>query len=195
MRTRLSQRLHVCTVFVGLWNLSRVAILWIYCCLSQEPVIQHVVGSKDVDYYKTSGTLRLKIYQILASCRAIEDLAVRYDRNVVTVTLWRKCTAIEKLSSLGRPYYKCTEVYPWDTNSINWVDILLSRYDERVRDLLDFSIYLDISDDVKFAWKIQVWLSPSCVPYNNQKTLLSKTWIKEEEIPHVACLFPLTCHT
>uniref|UniRef100_A0A061S214 Phosphoribulokinase n=1 Tax=Tetraselmis sp. GSL018 TaxID=582737 RepID=A0A061S214_9CHLO len=28
-------------------------------------------------------------------------------------------------------------------------------YDERVRDLVDFSIYLDISDDVKFAWKIQ----------------------------------------
>jgi phosphoribulokinase len=24
-----------------------------------------------------------------------------------------------------------------------------------VRDLLDFSIYLDISDEVKFAWKIQ----------------------------------------
>lgn len=28
-------------------------------------------------------------------------------------------------------------------------------YDERVRDLLDFSIYLDVSDEVKFAWKIQ----------------------------------------
>lgn len=28
-------------------------------------------------------------------------------------------------------------------------------YDERVRDLLDYKIYLDISDDVKFAWKIQ----------------------------------------
>ena len=28
-------------------------------------------------------------------------------------------------------------------------------YDERVRDLLDFKIYLDISDDVKFAWKLQ----------------------------------------
>lgn len=27
--------------------------------------------------------------------------------------------------------------------------------DSRVRDLLDFSIYLDISDDIKFAWKIQ----------------------------------------
>lgn len=28
-------------------------------------------------------------------------------------------------------------------------------YDERVRELYDFSIYLDISDEVKFAWKIQ----------------------------------------
>lgn len=28
-------------------------------------------------------------------------------------------------------------------------------YDERVRDLYDFKIYLDISDEVKFAWKIQ----------------------------------------
>lgn len=27
--------------------------------------------------------------------------------------------------------------------------------DPRVRDLLDFTIYLDISDDIKFAWKIQ----------------------------------------
>jgi phosphoribulokinase len=27
--------------------------------------------------------------------------------------------------------------------------------DSRVRDLLDFTIYLDISDDIKFAWKIQ----------------------------------------
>jgi phosphoribulokinase len=27
--------------------------------------------------------------------------------------------------------------------------------DERVRKLIDFSIYLDISDDIKFAWKIQ----------------------------------------
>ncbi|GLJ18889.1 hypothetical protein SUGI_0337520 [Cryptomeria japonica] len=28
-------------------------------------------------------------------------------------------------------------------------------YDARVRNLLDFSIYLDISDEVKFSWKIQ----------------------------------------
>ncbi|KAF8651792.1 hypothetical protein HU200_063312 [Digitaria exilis] len=35
------------------------------------------------------------------------------------------------------------------------IDGLHPMYDERVRDLLDFSIYLDISDEVKFAWKIQ----------------------------------------
>jgi len=28
-------------------------------------------------------------------------------------------------------------------------------YDARVRELLDFKVYLDISDDIKFAWKIQ----------------------------------------
>jgi phosphoribulokinase len=28
-------------------------------------------------------------------------------------------------------------------------------YDKRVADLIDFKIYLDISDDIKFAWKIQ----------------------------------------
>jgi phosphoribulokinase len=28
-------------------------------------------------------------------------------------------------------------------------------YDERVRDLLDLKIYLDISDEIKFAWKVQ----------------------------------------
>lgn len=28
-------------------------------------------------------------------------------------------------------------------------------FDERVRDLVDFKIYLDISDEIKFAWKIQ----------------------------------------
>ncbi|OAY73095.1 Phosphoribulokinase, chloroplastic, partial [Ananas comosus] len=35
------------------------------------------------------------------------------------------------------------------------IEGLHPMYDARVRDLLDFSIYLDISNDVKFAWKIQ----------------------------------------
>uniref|UniRef100_A0A2P2KZJ8 Phosphoribulokinase, chloroplastic n=1 Tax=Rhizophora mucronata TaxID=61149 RepID=A0A2P2KZJ8_RHIMU len=36
------------------------------------------------------------------------------------------------------------------------IEGLHPMYDGRVRDLLDFSIYLDISNEVKFAWKIQV---------------------------------------
>lgn len=35
------------------------------------------------------------------------------------------------------------------------IEGLHPMYDERVRSLLDFSVYLDISDDVKVAWKIQ----------------------------------------
>ncbi|MCO5548573.1 hypothetical protein L7F22_002033 [Adiantum nelumboides] len=35
------------------------------------------------------------------------------------------------------------------------IEGLHPMFDARVRELLDFSIYLDISDEVKFAWKIQ----------------------------------------
>ncbi|CAI0418474.1 unnamed protein product [Linum tenue] len=35
------------------------------------------------------------------------------------------------------------------------IEGLHPMFDERVRKLLDFSIYLDISNEVKFAWKIQ----------------------------------------
>eukprot|EP00274_Cyanoptyche_gloeocystis_P006716 CAMPEP_0196667510 /NCGR_PEP_ID=MMETSP1086-20130531/65119_1 /TAXON_ID=77921 /ORGANISM="Cyanoptyche gloeocystis , Strain SAG4.97" /LENGTH=452 /DNA_ID=CAMNT_0042004849 /DNA_START=49 /DNA_END=1408 /DNA_ORIENTATION=- len=43
-------------------------------------------------------------------------------------------------------------IYP---NHIIVVEGLHPMYDPRVRELLDFSIYLDISDEVKLAWKIQ----------------------------------------
>jgi phosphoribulokinase len=35
------------------------------------------------------------------------------------------------------------------------IEGLHPMYDARVRDLLDFKVYLDISDEIKFAWKIQ----------------------------------------
>jgi len=35
------------------------------------------------------------------------------------------------------------------------VEGLHPMYDDRVAELLDFTIYLDISDEIKFAWKIQ----------------------------------------
>eukprot|EP00879_Flechtneria_rotunda_P000142 GHRR01000209.1.p1 GENE.GHRR01000209.1~~GHRR01000209.1.p1 ORF type:complete len:398 (+),score=126.83 GHRR01000209.1:57-1196(+) len=39
--------------------------------------------------------------------------------------------------------------------SILVIEGLHPFYDESVRDLVDFKIYLDISDEIKFAWKIQ----------------------------------------
>jgi phosphoribulokinase len=44
------------------------------------------------------------------------------------------------------------KVYP---NRIVVIEGLHPMYDERVRSLLDFSVYLDIDDEVKIAWKIQ----------------------------------------
>ncbi|OLP17527.1 phosphoribulokinase [Leptolyngbya sp. 'hensonii'] len=40
-------------------------------------------------------------------------------------------------------------------NHVVVIEGLHPLYDERVRGLLDFSVYLDITDDVKIAWKIQ----------------------------------------
>ncbi len=42
-----------------------------------------------------------------------------------------------------------------EPNHIIVIEGLHPMYDERVRSLLDFSVYLDISDEVKIAWKIQ----------------------------------------
>lgn len=42
-----------------------------------------------------------------------------------------------------------------DPNHIVVIEGLHPLYDERVRSLIDFSVYLDISDEVKIAWKIK----------------------------------------
>ncbi len=42
-----------------------------------------------------------------------------------------------------------------EPNKIIVIEGLHPLYDERVRSLLDFSVYLDISDEVKINWKIQ----------------------------------------
>ncbi|CCH66443.1 Phosphoribulokinase [Richelia intracellularis HH01] len=42
-----------------------------------------------------------------------------------------------------------------EPNHIVVLEGLHPLYDERLRELLDFSVYLDISDEVKIAWKIQ----------------------------------------
>jgi phosphoribulokinase len=42
-----------------------------------------------------------------------------------------------------------------EPNNVVVIEGLHPLYDERVRSLLDFSVYLDLSDEVKIAWKIQ----------------------------------------
>ena len=42
-----------------------------------------------------------------------------------------------------------------DPNHIVVIEGLHPLFDERVRSLIDFSVYLDIENDVKAAWKIQ----------------------------------------
>ncbi len=42
-----------------------------------------------------------------------------------------------------------------EPNHVIVIEGLHPLYDQRVRDLIDFSVYLDISDEVKIAWKIQ----------------------------------------
>ncbi len=42
-----------------------------------------------------------------------------------------------------------------EPNHVVVIEGLHPLYDERVRDLIDFSVYLDITDEVKIAWKIQ----------------------------------------
>ena len=44
---------------------------------------------------------------------------------------------------------------PSKTPQVLVIEGLHPFYDQRVRDLVDFKIYLDISDEIKFAWKIQ----------------------------------------
>lgn len=58
------------------------------------------------------------------------------------------------------------------------------RYDARVRDLLDFSIYLDISNEVKFAWKIQV----TCLPPSPPLLINPTNFIKIFTQPLFPCL-------
>ena len=68
--------------------------------------------------------------------------------------------ALKSGKSIEKPIYnhETGEIDPperVDPNHIIVIEGLHPLYDERVRSLLDFSVYLDISDDVKIAWKIQ----------------------------------------
>lgn len=74
--------------------------------------------------------------------------------------MYEQIKALKEGNSIDKPIYnhETGELDPperVDPNKVVVIEGLHPLFDERVRGLLDFSVYLDISDEVKIAWKIQ----------------------------------------
>lgn len=74
--------------------------------------------------------------------------------------MYEQIKALKEGRAVDKPIYnhETGEIDPPERvnpNHIIVVEGLHPLYDARVRELLDFSVYLDISDEVKIAWKIQ----------------------------------------
>ncbi|RMG12227.1 MAG: phosphoribulokinase [Cyanobacteria bacterium J055] len=74
--------------------------------------------------------------------------------------MYEQIKALKEGRGIDKPIYnhETGELDPperIEPNNIVVIEGLHPMYDERVRSLLDFSVYLDISDEVKIAWKIQ----------------------------------------
>ncbi|RMF65136.1 MAG: phosphoribulokinase [Cyanobacteria bacterium J069] len=74
--------------------------------------------------------------------------------------MYEQIKALKEGKSIEKPIYnhETGMIDPPETvhpNHIVVIEGLHPMHDERVRSLLDFSVYLDIDDEVKIAWKIQ----------------------------------------
>jgi phosphoribulokinase len=74
--------------------------------------------------------------------------------------MYEQIKALKEGKTIQKPIYnhETGMIDPPETvtpSPILVIEGLHPMYDERVRSLLDFSVYLDISDEVKIAWKIQ----------------------------------------
>ncbi|MEL6137190.1 MAG: phosphoribulokinase [Cyanobacteria bacterium J06626_23] len=74
--------------------------------------------------------------------------------------MYEQIKALKEGKPIDKPIYnhETGELDPPEPvmpNHVIVIEGLHPLYDERVRGLLDFSVYLDISDEVKIAWKIQ----------------------------------------
>ncbi len=74
--------------------------------------------------------------------------------------MYEQIKALKEGHGVNKPIYNhetgMIDPPEWiEPNHIIVVEGLHPLYDERVRSLLDFSVYFDISDEVKIAWKIQ----------------------------------------
>lgn len=74
--------------------------------------------------------------------------------------MYEQIKALKEGKAIDKPIYnhETGELDPperIEPNRVVVIEGLHPIYDERVRGLLDFSVYLDISDEVKIRWKIQ----------------------------------------
>jgi phosphoribulokinase len=74
--------------------------------------------------------------------------------------MYEQIKALKNGQAIEKPIYnhETGEIDPperIEPNKIIVIEGLHPLYDERVRSLIDFSVYLDISDEVKINWKIQ----------------------------------------
>jgi len=74
--------------------------------------------------------------------------------------MYEQIKALKEGQSISKPIYNHVNGTIDTPETVNPTPIVIIEglhpmVDERVRSLLDFTIYLDISDEVKFAWKIQ----------------------------------------
>ncbi|MBW4488048.1 MAG: phosphoribulokinase [Trichocoleus desertorum ATA4-8-CV12] len=74
--------------------------------------------------------------------------------------MYEQVKALKNGQSIDKPIYNhetgtLDPAERIDPNHIIVIEGLHPLHDERVRSLLDFSVYLDISDEVKIAWKVQ----------------------------------------
>jgi phosphoribulokinase len=74
--------------------------------------------------------------------------------------MYEQIKALKEGKAIDKPIYnhETGELDPperVEPNKVIVIEGLHPLYDERVRELLDFSVYLDISDEVKINWKIQ----------------------------------------
>jgi len=74
--------------------------------------------------------------------------------------MYQMCKALKEGKSVMKPIYnhETGEIDPPELitpNHVVVVEGLHPMYDARMKELLDFTVYLDLSDEVKIAWKIQ----------------------------------------
>merc|ERR1711990_785442 len=90
----------------------------------------------------------------------LNDRQGRKESGLTALNLKEQTKALMEGKAVDKPIYNhVTGVFD-PAEKIESPNILILEglhpfADERVRDMFDFKIYLDISDDVKFAWKIQ----------------------------------------